>query len=187
VCDDLPVERVPEAKLEATERGLVPTGQGWYILNTADAPWVENDDFGRFTYWEGDASRFEQVGMNISVLRPGQPMCMYHAESAQEDFLVLAGEGTLVIEGEERPLRAWDLVHCPAWTRHVLVAGGEEPMVVLAVGARMPGKQVVYPRDEAALRHGAGVETETPTPSEAYAGSAEDTPVRYRPGDLPGL
>lgn len=181
------MDRVPEAKLDRTELGLVPAGEGWFVLNAADALWAENDDFGLYTNWEGDARRFDQLGINVSVLRPGQPMCMYHGEGAQEDFLVLAGEGTLVIEGEERPLRAWDLVHCPAWTRHVLVAGGEEPMVVLAVGARTPDPSVIYPRDEAALRHRAGVETETPLPREAYAASAQDRPVRYTPGTLPGL
>ena len=64
------------------------------------------------------------------------PMAMYHWESDQEDFLVLAGEAVLVVEGEERPLRQWDFVHCPPLTKHVLVGAGDRPCVVLAVGAR---------------------------------------------------
>lgn len=187
MCDDPRVEGVPEAELERTELGLAPAGGGWFVLNAAEAQWAENDDFGRYTNWEGGERRFDGLGINVSVLQPGQPMCMYHGQNSQEDFLVLAGEGTLVIEGEERPLRAWDLVHCPAWTRHVLVAGGEGPMLVLAVGARVPDPAVVYPREEAALRHGAGVEEETDRPREAYAKSAQDRPVPYAPGDLPGL
>ena len=61
---------------------------------------------------------------------------MYHWEADQEDFLVLAGEALLIVEGEERPLRRWDFVHCPAGTRHVIVGAGDGPCVVVAVGAR---------------------------------------------------
>ena len=46
-------------------------------------------------------------------------MAMYHWEEDQEDFLVLAGEAVLIVEGEERPLRAWDFVHCPPKAKHV--------------------------------------------------------------------
>ncbi len=61
------------------------------------------------------------------------PMSMYHWEADQEDFLVLAGEALLVIEGEERPLRRWDFVHCPAGANHVLVGAGRTSCLVLAV------------------------------------------------------
>ena len=109
---------------------------------------------------------------------------MYHGEEAQEDFLVLAGEGILIVEGEERPLKAWDFVHCPPWTKHVIVAAGSEPLVVIAVGARgKPG--LVYPVEEAALKHGAGVSQETTDGDEAYAGTSEVVRTRYVEGDLP--
>jgi uncharacterized cupin superfamily protein len=114
-------------------------------------------------------ARFEEVGVNIRVLEPGQPASLYHAESAQEDFLMLRGECVLVVEGEERRLRAWDFVHCPPLTKHVFVGAGEEPCLILMVGARNPGLDIVYPVEEAALRHGAGVEEETRSGPEAYA------------------
>src|SRR5437867_365937 len=105
---------VPEAPLEATDGGLVPAGEGWFVLNTREARWRDGD-FGAYTRFEGKA-RFSQIGINVSVLSPGQVSCMYHREDEQEDFLVLAGECLLLIEGEERTLQAWDFVHCPAWT-----------------------------------------------------------------------
>ena len=37
---------------------------------------------------------------------------------------MLSGEPLLIIEGEERPLRQWDFVHCPAATRHIIVGAG---------------------------------------------------------------
>ena len=88
-----------EAQLKETEHGFLPESEGWYVLNTKDAVWGETAEFGRGTTWEGrGGARFPEVGMNISVLQPGQPMCMYHGENAQENFLVLAGEGILIVE-----------------------------------------------------------------------------------------
>jgi uncharacterized cupin superfamily protein len=116
-------------------------------------------------------------------------MAMYHWEADQEDFLVLAGEALLVVEGQERPLRRWDLVHCPAGTRHVIVGAGKAPCLVLAVGARDRSTGPDwggYTVDEAALRHGAGVEEETSDPKQAYARFPAGTPTRYRDGWLPG-
>jgi uncharacterized cupin superfamily protein len=111
---------------------------------------------------------------------------MYHAEDAQEDFLVLSGECVLIVEGEERGLKAWDFVHCPPMTEHVFVGAGDGPCVVVAVGARRQGRALVYPVNETALKYGAGVEEETSEPSVAYARFAEDLPVPS-PEELPVL
>jgi uncharacterized cupin superfamily protein len=114
---------------------------------------------------------------------------MYHWEADQEGFLVLAGEALLVVEGEERPLRRWDFVHCPAGTRHTIVGAGDGPSLVLAVGARDRSTGEgwgAYTVDEAALRHGAGVERETTVPNEAYARFPGGRLTRYRDGWLPG-
>ena len=112
--------------------------------------------------------RFSQVGINIGVLAPGQPACMYHGEDEQKDFLVLHGECLLLIEGEERRLRAWDFVHCPAGTDHIFVGAGDGPCVIVMVGSRAP-HTIVYPVSELARKHGAGAEQETDSPPEAYA------------------
>jgi uncharacterized cupin superfamily protein len=85
---------------------------------------------------------FPELGINICVLRPGEPSCMYHEEEAQEDFLVLSGECLLVVEGDGRQLRAWDFFHCPPGTAHVLVGAGSGPCLVLAVGARHEGRAI---------------------------------------------
>ena len=174
---------VPEAPMTRTEHGLAPNGEGWFVLNAQEAKWVDGH-FGAYTRFEGEP-RFPQLGFNIAVLAPGQPACYYHGENEQEDFLVLSGECLLLIEGQERPLRQWDFVHCPAWTEHVFVGAGEGPCAILAVGTRLTD-EVVYPRSEVALRHKAGVEKETREPREAYAEIPADDEVPYRPGWLPG-
>jgi uncharacterized cupin superfamily protein len=173
-----------EATLRRTPEGLVPGGEGWFVVNARDAAWAGSEDFGRFCVFEGEA-RFAQYGVNIHVLEPGKPNCMYHGEADQEDFLVLAGECVLLIEGRERRLRQWDFVHCPPWTEHVLVGGGSGPCAVLMVGARSPDAAVRYPVSELARSHGAGVGEETTDARVAYARFADVESRPYQDGDLP--
>ena len=175
---------VEEARLVATENGLVPEGDGWFILNAREARWGESRVFDRYCMFQGDVP-FPEVGFNISVLQPGRPACMYHGEDTQEAFLVVSGECVLLVEGEERRLKAWDFFHCPAWTEHVLVGADEGPCVVLGVGARRPGSKVVYPRNEVAESHGASVLETTESGKEAYARFPEPEERPYREGDLP--
>jgi uncharacterized cupin superfamily protein len=171
-----------EAEFERTDAGLAPVGEGWFVVNARDARWMEGA-FGAYTRFEGEA-RFPQIGINIGVLEPGQPACYYHGENEQEDFLVLCGECLLLIEGEQRRLRTWDFVHCPAWTQHVFVGAGDGPCAILAIGARS-SDEVVYPVSELALNHRAGVRTETRDPSQAYSDLPPDAETGYREGWLP--
>ena len=183
---------VPESALESTEQGLVPKGEGWFVLNARDARWYHTDGRTAVCVFEGEGdgeSEFDQLGINLNVLEPGETMAMYHWEADQEDFLVLAGEALLIVEGEERPLRQWDFVHCPPETKHVIVGAGTGPSVVLAVGARDKSTGPDwggYTVDEAALRHGVSVEQETTDPKQAYARFAKRERTKYREGWLPG-
>ena len=109
---------VPEAPLEPTEAGLVPAGEGWFVLNAREARWNHRPGRGHSLTFTGSTdfeaeTYFPQLGVNLLVLGPGEPNAMYHWETEQEDFLVLAGQALLIVEGRERPLRQWDLVHCP--------------------------------------------------------------------------
>lgn len=185
-----------EAPLEQTEHGLVAAGDGWFVLNAREARWRHREGKASLRF-EGETD-FPQVGISLIVLAPGEPMAMYHWETDQEDFLVLFGEAVLIIEGEERPLRRWDFVHCPARTSHVIVGAGDGPCAVLAVGARehqttrasdgtlqWADDWGAYTVDEEALRHGAGVQEETTDEEQAYARFPELEPTRYRDGWLP--
>jgi uncharacterized cupin superfamily protein len=179
---------VREAPLEQTETGRVPAREGWFVLNAREASWRHREGRGKSLPFEG-ATDFPQVGINLFVLRPAEPIGMYHWEADQEDFLVLSGEALLIIEREERPLKQWDFVHCPAGTKHIIIGAGDAPCAVLAVGAREHQAGAdwgAYTVDEAALRHGAGVERETTEAQEAYARFPEPEPTQYRDGWLPG-
>ena len=171
---------IEEARLEDVGSGLAPLTAGSFVVNAADAAWVRSDAFGGRCVFESservlmerpdlEPQWFDQVGFTLAVLEPGKPSGMYHAESSQEDFLVLAGTCLLLIEEQERPLRAWDFVHCPPGTDHTFVGTGEAPCVIFMTGARRQDDTILYPRSETARARRAGVEAETPDPAQAYA------------------
>jgi quercetin dioxygenase-like cupin family protein len=165
-----------EARLEHVVTGLTPVTEGWFVVNAREAAWISHPTFGLQCLFEtgGPVARsqegleplnFEQLGIRLHVLEPGQPSTLYHAEPGnQEDFLVLAGECRAVVEGEERQLRQWDFLHCPPGTKHSLVGAGSEPCLVLKVGARVT-RDVVYSPTPFAE----SVDEETPSPFDAYA------------------
>ena len=165
-------ERIEEAPLRETEGGLVPEGDGWFVVNVADGRGIRTDRFRAACVFEG-AERFPELGINVHVLQPGQPNSMYHREDAQEDFLVLSGEALAIVEDEERLLRAGDLLHSPPGTAHVLVGAGDGPCAILMAGGRAEPWQVLYPVSELAARYGASAEEETSDPQQAY--------VRFEP------
>jgi uncharacterized cupin superfamily protein len=169
---------VPEAPLVENRGGLVPESDGWFVVNVRDAEWGTGEKFGSGCRFESPEHEFPQLGINLRVVEPGQPACLYHRESNQEDFLVLFGECVLLIEGEERPLRTWDFVHCPQDTEHVFVGAGDGPCVILMTGARSTNEEIVYPESEVARRYGASAETTTDSPAEAYAPFARRRPGR---------
>jgi len=166
-----------EARLEDVSSGLAPASEGWFVVNARDAAWVTGETFGSRCVFEAsprvvqnspgvEPRWFPQVGVNLDVIMPGQPSGLYHSETAQEDMLVLHGECILRIEGEERPLRAWDFVHCPPGTAHSFVGAGNGPCVIFMVGARPPDKGLYYP------------ELDTHSAREAYAPYPPSQPGR---------
>jgi uncharacterized cupin superfamily protein len=167
-----------EARLEDTSAGRAPASAGWFVLNVRDAVWLTSDTFAAAGVFESDATEF-QIGHTVAVLQPGQPSGLYHRESTQEDFLVLTGECLLLVEGEERRLRAWDFVHCPGGTEHIFVGAGNGPCVLFMLGARARDRTIVYPRSELALRHGAGAHSTTTDSAEAY-----EPYSRWQPGRI---
>jgi uncharacterized cupin superfamily protein len=177
---------VPEIPLRATKFGLVADGDGWFVLNARESRWRDYGPLGASCDFEGKR-RFKQLGINLNVLRPGQPMSMYHRENHQEGFLVLSGTCLLIVEGEERRLETWDYFHCPPGTAHAIVGAGHGPAVVLAVGARGGRTGIVYLVDPVARAHGAGVDAETTTSAEAYRRFPPSRRSSYVDGWLPDL
>ena len=158
---------------------------GWYVRNAREGQWWDRGPRGAVTALvESDD---DQVGVNLFVLGPGEPMSMYHWEADQEDFFVLSGEALLIVEGEEHPLRQWDFVHTPPHVPHTIVGAGLGPAAILAIGARehQAGDDWGgYPFSDVAMRHDASAEEETNDPRVAYARFPGREPSPYRKGWL---
>ena len=152
----------------------------WYVRNVRDGKWWDCGPRGHVTELVDDDD--PQVGVNVFVLAPGQPMSMYHWEADQEGFLVLSGEALLIVEDEERPLRTWDYFHCPPDVPHTIVGAGTRPAAILAVGARehANGDWGGYPYSESAMKHDASAEEETTDSKVAYARFPSGKPTEFR-------
>jgi uncharacterized cupin superfamily protein len=165
---------IEEARLESVSSGLAPVTPGWFVVNARDAAWTNNDHVGGVCIFESDDFVLRDrpdleeyvkpaAGFSLRVMAPGQATSWYHAESVQEDFLVVAGECILIVEEEERRLRAWDYVHCPVGTAHALVGAGDGPCVLVCAGNRDLDDERFWRESrpsEVARRHGASGDQE---------------------------
>jgi len=150
-----------------------------FVINLADAPAIGAPRGATFVKLEPDGVTWPDTGVNVQVLRPGEPAGRYHSEPMQEDFLVLYGECVAIVEDEERTLRQWDFLHCPAGTAHAFVGAGDGPCAVFMIGSRRENA-LHYPVNDLAARYGASVARETGDPMEAYAdwrAEGPDAPV----------
>ena len=158
----------------------------WFVRNVRDGRWWDRGPRGFVTDLVGDDDA--QVGVNLFVLDPGQPMSMYHWEADQEDFLVLSGEALLIVENEERVLGQWDFFHCPPNVSHTIVGAGSGPSAILALGARIDSVRENwggYPYSELAMKHDASAEEETTDAKVAYARFPQRTEGQFREDWLP--
>ena len=164
---------MPEARLEDSGSGLAPATEGWFVVNVHDAEWWTSEEgekrpSGAECAFESRENWGRELGIRLHVLDPGEPNGLYHSESHEEAFLVLSGECTLLVEGEERRLRQWDYFRSPPGTEHIFVGAGDGPCAILMAGVRGETK-IRYPVSELASRYGAGAREETGDPRQAYA------------------
>jgi uncharacterized cupin superfamily protein len=159
------------------------------IINIADARAHSHPRRATQIEFEPEGAPWPETGVNVQVMQPGQPNCLYHSEPVQEDFLVLHGECLVIVDGEEHRLRQWDFVHCPAGTEHVFVGAGDGPSVVLMIGSRRVDA-AHYPVDPVAARHGASADRATDDPADAYRAWRREpwqpVPAPWPPGDVSG-
>lgn len=159
-----------EARIERTTQGRLPAGPGWFILNLAEMAWETVPGYGvwRGFDWDRTSDDGPGLGVHIHVLQPGEAPGYYHAEAAQEGFVVLSGECLAIVEGQERAMRQWDYLHTPPGTAHITVGAGDGPCVILMFGSPDPGRKVQWIAHETAAKHGASVERTTGVDREAY-------------------
>lgn len=143
-----PWEREAAAgELELPEPGERPAT----VVNVAAVAPAERGNPVEFaSEWRdlGRAAGSERTGLKHVAVEPGRLGCPPHCHSAEEElFVVLDGEGTLLLGDEERPVRRGSVVARPAGTgiAHAFRAGGEG-LTYLAYGTREPNDIAYYPR-----------------------------------------
>ena len=50
----LMTESIREAQLKKTEAGLIPQGEGWFVVNARDVSWIQSEERGQDTDFEGE-------------------------------------------------------------------------------------------------------------------------------------
>jgi uncharacterized cupin superfamily protein len=184
---------VEEAQPQETEAGLVPKESGWFVMDIREARWFDKPGQGWSVPLTGcdeyeAETFFPMLGMAIRVVSKGEPTGTYHWETEAEDFLVLSGEGVLIVEGEERPLKQWDFVHCPPETKHAFAGAGDEPFVLLCASSRQFQKDGPWGyncNDETAAKYNASSPEDTQDGEVADARFEPQRPARYPGGLLP--
>jgi uncharacterized cupin superfamily protein len=154
-----------------------------FIVNLADARARDHSRRALLIDLEPEDASWPDLGVNVQVMQPGEPNCRYHSEPVQEDFLVLHGECIAIVDGEERPMRRWDFLHCPAGVEHVFVGAGDGPCAVLMIGSRRVD-EAHYAVSEVAARYDASVSEPTDDPAVAYADWRQE-PRREVPNPWP--
>ncbi|MDQ3857016.1 MAG: cupin domain-containing protein [Actinomycetota bacterium] len=107
----------------------------------------------------GRAARSLRTGMQHVVVAPGKLAVPPHCHSAEEEiFVVLDGEGALILGTEEHRVRRGSIVARPAATgvAHTFRAG-DERLTLLAYGTREPNDITYYPRSNKISFRGVGV------------------------------
>ena len=93
-----------------------------------------------------------QFGVNHVVLERGAYSALRHWHEEEDEFVyVLSGAPVLIDDNGKHPLRAGDFIGFPAGAAnaHHLTNEGDEPAVLLTIGTRKVGREVVhYPDDD---------------------------------------
>jgi uncharacterized cupin superfamily protein len=158
--DGLPFQFVREAELGPPELGE-PGQRPSTVVNLAD---VESRHFGRGPVSSerrdlGRAAGSKRTGMNHYTVEPGKNATPAHCHSVEEEiFVILGGEGALVLNGEETPVAAGHVVARPPATgvSHHFRAG-PQGLEFLAYGTREPADMCFYPRSGKVSFRGLGV------------------------------
>jgi uncharacterized cupin superfamily protein len=107
----------------------------------------------------GSAAGSARTGISHATIPAGRLGYPPHCHSAEEEiFVVLAGEGTLLLGDEELPVRPGSVAGRPPGSRvpHAFRAGAAD-LVYPAYGTREPNDIVYYPRSGKVSLRGVGV------------------------------
>ena len=83
----------------------------------------------------GKSTVFESSNMlvGLNAFEPGQTHALHAHPGMDKLYLVIEGQGTFLLEGQELPMRTGDLLVAPQGVPHGVRNGGPDRLLVLAV------------------------------------------------------
>jgi uncharacterized cupin superfamily protein len=119
-------------------------------VNETDLDWeaTERDEATFRRKRLAAAADGEALGCSLYELPPGERAWPYHWHAGNEEAIyVLAGGGTIRLDGEREPLRAGDYVALPTGesSAHRVINDGDEPLRYLAVSTMSDPDVIRYP------------------------------------------
>ena len=161
VLDGAPAQFVHESALGPPELPPEPGPRPSTVVHlaTVEPVRVERPRVVRTRRNLGQAVGSVTTGLQHCEIAPGKESAPPHCHSLEEEiFVILDGEGTLVLGDQETDVRAGHVVSRPAATRvaHMFRAGAGG-LAYLAYGTREPGDVCYYPRSNKIAFRGVGV------------------------------
>lgn len=131
------------------------------IQNTdnLDDEFIWRDRVGLITRSLGAAAGSQKIYVNIDSVPPKAFSTKYHSHSQQEEFfLIIDGNGTLRLNGEEIFVEKGDFIAKPAGKRiaHQFYNSGEKVLTILDVGTAEKEDTCYYPDENVYLHKSYG-------------------------------
>lgn len=107
-----------------------------------------NDNAVRNNKSLGDAVGLERLGVHLITVDPGRESTEYHVHHYEEECAyVLSGNGAVMLGDERRAIGPGDFIGYPTnGVAHTMINDGDEPLVCLVIGQRLPQDVGDYPR-----------------------------------------
>jgi uncharacterized cupin superfamily protein len=158
---DYPLQWVREAELGPPELPAQPGPRPSTVVNLADVAGqpLERPRVVRTRKNLGRAIGSVRTGLQHAEVAPGKESTAQHCHSVEEEiFVVLGGDGALVLGAQELPVRPGSVIARPAGTgvAHMFRAG-DGGLAYLAYGTRDPADICYYPRSNKIAFRGVGV------------------------------
>jgi uncharacterized cupin superfamily protein len=161
VIDRVPIQFVREAALGPPELSGQPGPRPSTIVNVDDVEpvRVQRGRVARTRRRISGAAGSVSTGLQHVVVEPGKESAPQHCHSLEDEiFVILDGDGVLILDDEETPVRRGHVVSRPAGSgvAHTFRAG-DGGLTYLAYGTRHPGDVCYYPRSNKIAFRGVGV------------------------------
>jgi uncharacterized cupin superfamily protein len=159
--DRVPIQFVREAELGPPELPDEPGPRPETVANVDDVEpvRVQRGRVARTRRRVSRAAGSVTTGLQHVVVEPGAASGTQHCHSVEEEiFVILAGDGVLVLDDEETPVTRGHVVSRPPSTgvSHMFRAG-DQGLTYLAYGTRDPADICYYPRSNKIGFRGVGV------------------------------